>query len=57
MSEGRFIVRTWTKGEQDFQEDGFDTEALALEYAEGSRLHGYEAKVEERQPSLFEVGQ
>ena len=55
MSDGRFIVRTWTKGEQDFQEDAFDTDADAIEYADGSRLHGYEAKIEQRQPDLFGV--
>jgi len=55
MSEIKFVVRTWTKGEQDFQEDQFDTEALAIEYAEGSRLHGYVAEVKEQQPDLFGV--
>lgn len=55
MSDQRWIVRTWTNGEQDFQEDSFPSKALALDYAEGSRLHGYEATVEQRQPDLFEA--
>lgn len=55
MSGQRFIVRTWTKGEQDFEEEACETEADAKEYAEGSRLHGYEATIEERQPDLFGV--
>jgi hypothetical protein len=53
LSGQRFIVRTWTKGEQDFQEEAFVAEAAANDYAEGSRIHGYEATVEERQPDLF----
>lgn len=57
MLDRQFIVRTWTKGEDDFQEEAFDAEALALEYAEGSRLHGYEAEVKEQQPDLFGGGQ
>ena len=55
MSERRFIVRTWTKGEQDFEEEPFAAIQDAIEYADGSRLHGYEAKIEERQPDLFGV--
>lgn len=51
----KFIVRTWTKGERDIEEQAFDTAELAEKYAKGSRLHGYEAVVEERQPDLFEV--
>lgn len=49
-----FIVRTWTKCQQDFREDSFDTEDKAIEYADGSRFNGYEATVEERQADLFE---
>lgn len=55
MTPRRFIVRTWTAGEHDFEEAAFDLEAEALDYAEGSRLHGYEATVEERQADLFEA--
>jgi len=49
----KFTVRTWTKGESDYQDDDFDTLAQANEYADGSRLHGYEATVSEKQPDLF----
>lgn len=53
MSDQRFIVRTWTAGDTDFMEDAFDTHALAAEFADGSRLHGYEVEVREQQPDLF----
>jgi len=49
-----FIVRTWTKGENDLQEDQFSTEREAIEYAEGSKLHGYEVEMSEKQPGLFD---
>ena len=55
MRAGQFIVRTWTKGDTDLQEDSFPTAELANQYAEASILHGYEAEVSERQPDLFEV--
>ncbi len=51
----QFICRTWTKGESDVQQETFDNQADALEYAKASRLHGYEAEVSEKQPDLFEA--
>jgi len=53
VSNQRFIVRTWTKGDTDVVVDKFDTHELATEYADGSRLHGYEAEVFAQQPDLF----
>ena len=50
----QFIVRTWTAGESDLQEDAFATEAMAREFAKDSRLNGYETEVVERQPDLFQ---
>lgn len=54
MSTIHFQVKTWTKGRDDLEVKFFASKFDAVEYAEGSHLHGYEIEVSEVQPDLFD---